>query len=110
MASERDTLLEEVKIDDLLALQRTKMAAERTFLSYVRTSLNVLVAGVSFIQFFEMEVFRIMGFLLLPLSMAVFFIGLLRNYMQKKKLNAAREQILRLEHLSKEQSARRKDG
>jgi len=37
---------------DHLAAQRTILANERTFLSYIRTALTLLVAGVSFIQFF----------------------------------------------------------
>lgn len=38
---------------DPLAADRTVLANERTLLAYVRTSLTLLVAGATFIKFFD---------------------------------------------------------
>ncbi len=42
---------EELVLRDHLAIDRTAMANERTFLAYVRTALALLVIGVTFPHF-----------------------------------------------------------
>jgi len=60
---------------DHLAADRTIMANERTFLSYLRLALTLFIAGVSFIKFFEITVVTAIGWLFLPLALLVAFLG-----------------------------------
>ena len=67
--SYRDFNDDELILRDLLALDRTRLANERTFLAYVRTSIMVGVSGVSFITLFPNSRFaQISGWALLPIA------------------------------------------
>ena len=56
-------------IRDLLALDRTVLGNERTFLSYIRTSLMFAASGLTLIKLLsESQFFVAIGFLLLPCS------------------------------------------
>jgi len=59
---------EHLFLRDHLAAKRTILANERTFLSYIRTALTLLVAGVSFIKFFGSAVIQALGWILIPLG------------------------------------------
>ncbi|MBS4538754.1 DUF202 domain-containing protein [Clostridium sp. D2Q-11] len=67
-----------LKFTDILAVDRTILANERTFLAYIRTSLNVLAAGISFIKLFKFLPIQILGYILVPLGLIIFIIGLYR--------------------------------
>ena len=67
--SYRDFNDDELILRDLLALDRTRLANERTFLAYVRTSIMVGVSGVSLIKLFPDSRFaQISGWALLPIA------------------------------------------
>lgn len=61
---------------DYLALDRTKLANERTLLSYLRTGFTSLITGVSFIKLFDSLFFQVTGLLLISSGFIVLFIGL----------------------------------
>jgi putative membrane protein len=65
-------------VRDHLAGCRTVLANERTFLAYIRTALTLLVAGLTFIRFFEVLVIELLGWVFLPLAVATFGVGLVR--------------------------------
>ena len=44
---------EELTFRDYLALDRTLLANERSFLAYLRTSITVFIAAISLIKFFD---------------------------------------------------------
>lgn len=73
---------------DYLSFQRTLMANERTFLSYIRTSLAFLVVGGSFIKFFTSKWTLVIGWLFISFAIVIFFIGILRykNFKSKIKI------------------------
>lgn len=59
-----------------LARNRTILANERTFLSYIRTSIMLAVSGVTLIKFFGSELhFLIVGIALLPIAFAFVLFG-----------------------------------
>jgi putative membrane protein len=58
--------------------QRTILANERTFLSYVRTALTLFAAGVTFIRFFGIELLSIVGYIFVVLSVVLVLLGSLR--------------------------------
>lgn len=61
---------------DYLAVDRTRFANERTMLAYLRTGLNSLIAGVSFIKFFDSLFFQVAGLLLVSAGFIISIIGL----------------------------------
>ncbi|HDH04295.1 MAG TPA: DUF202 domain-containing protein [Nitrospirae bacterium] len=70
---------------DHLAAQRTLLANERTYLAYIRTSLTLFVAGVSFIKFFGNIVYEIIGWMLIPLGILVLIKGII-SYIKMKRV------------------------
>jgi putative membrane protein len=69
---------EKEKVSQHLARHVTVLANERTFLAYIRTSLTLIVAGLSFIQFFERRGMNELGNIFVVLGVIVFIIGLVR--------------------------------
>ncbi len=70
---------------DYLATDRTILANERTLLAYVRTALTMFIAGASFVKFFGSSLFKWGGFVLMPLGLITFALGLWR-YEKTRKL------------------------
>jgi putative membrane protein len=78
---------EEIILRDYLALERTKLANERTLLSYTRTSLYMLLGGIAFLQLEEFRSIRVAGYLALGLSVVLIAIGLYRYFQIKRRLS-----------------------
>ena len=68
-----------------LAIQRTNMANQTTLLSFVRTSLYFLIAGLSIRSFFKLELLVYLEILLFTCSLLLFGFGLY-NYKKHKKI------------------------
>jgi len=91
-AQEKSQIKQELKIKekinleirDLLAIERTKFANERTFLAYIRTAMGLVLAGFSLTQFFESDIYKLAGLLFIPLGVLAGFYGL-RRFLKKKK-------------------------
>jgi putative membrane protein len=70
-----------LSLTDQLAAIRSFLANERTFLSYQRTALTVLVGGFSLIKFFQdYPWIQYVGYALIPFSVAFVIVGLIRYY------------------------------
>lgn len=67
-----------ISLTDQLAVSRSLLANERTFLSYQRSALNFAIAGLTLIKFFDWIWIVIIGWSFLPLSLVLIFIGVLR--------------------------------
>ncbi len=63
---------------DYLATDRTALANERTLLAYIRTALTLLVAGISFIQFFRSPVVWALGWGVIAIAAATAGVGAVR--------------------------------
>ncbi len=61
-----------------LAEIRTKQANERTLLAYIRTSLTLFVAGLTFVKFFDNFFVEIMGWVFMPLAIINLLVGIIR--------------------------------
>ena len=73
---------------DTLALERTRMANERTFLAYIRTGLSLLAAAAVLFQFFsKINSYVATVWVLVVLGVLVLVIALLRFYKVKAELN-----------------------
>ncbi len=73
-----------------LAIQRTKMANQTTLLSFVRTSLYFLVAGLSIKSLLHVENSRFFEIPFFIISALLFITGIV-NYFRQKKLIAESE-------------------
>ena len=70
---------------DLLAVERTRMANERTLMTYIRTSLMIFASGVSLIEIYKDILFlQILGAVLLPIAVVMIVVSAIR-YMNMKK-------------------------
>jgi putative membrane protein len=66
---------------DVLAVDRTRLANERTLLAWLRTALMELVSGITLIKLFEgVLLAEIIGFSLLPLGLITAAYGIHRFF------------------------------
>ncbi|MFT5847427.1 MAG: putative membrane protein [Psychroserpens sp.] len=77
---------ERVILRDYLAIERTRLANERTLLSYIRSSLYLLLGAIAFFQLKEFSNFRYLALTALIFSAIFFIIGVYRFLLLKKSL------------------------
>lgn len=83
-----DTFKNDTKLilRDHLALERTKLANERTLFSYIRTSLYLLTAGIGIFQFEDMAHLHGLAWICIIFSVILFFLGIIRFCQMNKHL------------------------
>jgi len=69
---------EEIILRDYLALERTKLANERTLFAYIRTSLYLILAGMTLIQLQHFGSVQWIGIISLTLSIMILIVGIWR--------------------------------
>jgi putative membrane protein len=69
---------EEIILRDYLAMERTKLANERTLLSYIRSSLYLLIGGIAVLQLQDFESIKFVGYIALSLTVVFLVVGLYR--------------------------------
>ncbi|MCC3152100.1 DUF202 domain-containing protein [Hymenobacter sp. BT770] len=74
-----------LSLTDRLALQRTRLANERTFLTYVRTSLAMLGFGLVLIQLHPVRS-GLLGYGAVAAAIVVMLIGLLRFQQRRREI------------------------
>lgn len=77
---------EKVILRDYLAIERTRLANERTLLSYIRSSLYLLLGAIAFFQLKEFSNFRYLALISIVFSIIFFVIGLYRFTVLKRSL------------------------
>ncbi|VGO13997.1 hypothetical protein PDESU_02554 [Pontiella desulfatans] len=78
---------------DHLAYDRTVLANERTFLSYARTSITLIIAGGTLIKFLHQEVLMLsLGIAVFSMGGIVLLIGIRRYRSVKRRLSVAYEE------------------
>ncbi|KAA3625409.1 MAG: DUF202 domain-containing protein [Flavobacterium sp.] len=78
-----------VRGTDFLALQRTKLANERTFLAYFRTFAVLLSSGLAIIKIEILENLMGLGYFFLITSFVIIIIGVVRFLYVKRQLRKA---------------------
>lgn len=68
----------EPKLSDQLAIERTRLANERTFLAYFRSSIVFLSSGFAIIKLEVLNEIEWIGYILLGIGPILLLIGLLR--------------------------------
>lgn len=69
---------EELILRDLLAIERTKLANERTLFSYIRTSLYLLTAGIGVLQIKSISRLDGLAWVCIISGIILFFFGFFR--------------------------------
>jgi|APTNR8051073442_1049403.scaffolds.fasta_scaffold00587_14 putative membrane protein len=69
---------EKIILRDYLALERTRLANERTLFSYLRTAIYILLAGLTLFQIRALDYGHLIGYLAIGISLLMAFIGLVR--------------------------------
>jgi putative membrane protein len=77
---------EKIILRDFLALERTRLANERTLLAYIRASLNLLVAALAFFQLDGLEKIKWLGYPSVVFSIIFAVLGIMKYYQLKKQL------------------------
>ncbi len=87
----KNFLVHQFILRDHLAIDRTMLANESTFLAYIRTGLAVAAAGATVIHFGVAEFSEFVGGGLLIAGLVIFFFGVSRYNKIKKKISHIRE-------------------
>ena len=85
----------ELILRDELAIDRTILANERTLLSYLRGSVALIIAGVTFIHFVEFGLLRYMAILLIPVGVITAVIGVIKYKHMGQRVRAVRREVER---------------
>jgi putative membrane protein len=88
---------EQIILRDYLALERTKLANERTLFSYIRTSLYLILAGFTLIQLRELGSLQWIGIISLVISILILIIGVVRYVKLNRQLKNYYQQDVDLE-------------
>lgn len=84
---------DEIILRDYLAMERTKLANERTLLSYIRSSLYLLIGGIAIIQLEGFEGIKFIGYVSLALTIILVIIGTYRFRKLNRQLKTYYGQI-----------------
>ncbi|MFP4091012.1 MAG: DUF202 domain-containing protein [Cyclobacteriaceae bacterium] len=79
---------EEIILRDYLALERTRLANERTLFAYIRTSLYLFLGGFTLLQVDGLGNLGWIGTLSLVFSLIILLIGALRYQQLRKRLKS----------------------
>lgn len=82
-------IIDEKLVREHLALERTKLANERTLLSYIRASIYLLISGLALLQIKEYQGISLMwvGYLSLFICILFIIVGFSRYIALERKLN-----------------------
>ena len=83
----------EIILRDFLALERTKLANERTLLAYLRGAIYLVLGGIAFLQLEGFDSVKWLGPVTLILSILFAIIGVFRFFYLKNRLLKFYKQI-----------------
>lgn len=77
---------EEIKLNDYLALERTRLANERTLFSYIRTTLYLTLGGIAFLQMEDFKNIQWLAPICFVLSVVILVTGIIKYISMKRGL------------------------
>ena len=77
---------EQIILRDFLALERTRLANERTLMAYIRASLYLLLGGIAFLQLEGFDSIKWFGKFSLIISGLFILVGFFRFFQLKRRL------------------------
>ena len=72
--------------NEILALERTKLANERTLLSYIRSSLYLLLGGIALLQLEDFRSIHWLGYVALAVCVIFLALGIFRYVLLSRRL------------------------
>ncbi|MEJ8819107.1 DUF202 domain-containing protein [Lacibacter sp. H407] len=87
------SLNKDLILRERLAIQRTKMANQTTLLSFVRTALYFLIAGLSINSLLKLEHSYIFEISFFVASFGLFVTGIINYFRQKKMIDDSEKNI-----------------
>lgn len=84
---------DEIILRDYLAMERTRLANERTFLGYIRTSLFFLTGGITLLQIEGFSHLDWLGYLAIALCLILLITGIGRYIILSNRLHNYYKQI-----------------
>lgn len=78
---------ERLTLRDHLALERTRLGNERTLMSYIRSSLYLLIGGIALVQLEGLGNLRYVGYMALTLCVLFAVVGYYRFLRLRKQLD-----------------------
>jgi len=94
---------------DQLAIDRTILANERTFFSYARASLALILTGAGFIKFFETFTWWFLGSFLIGLGLTVIMIGIWRTTIMSRKIRTTSKTFKTEQYVKQEETPHEED-
>ncbi len=85
MMPDNSNINKDLILREKLALQRTVLANQTTFLSFLRTSMYFLMAGITIRNIFKVQQYSGLEILFYLISISVFVVGIF-NYFRHKRL------------------------
>src|SRR5690554_7603228 len=76
----------EIILRDYLALERTRLANERTLFSYIRTALYLTLGGIAFMQMHEFKTIKWLAPICFVLSIVILVTGVVKYILMKRGL------------------------
>ena len=76
-----------------LAIERTEMANDRTFLSFIRTGLYFSIAGITINQLMQLKYGVLLEIIFWILSALIIITGIVKYTIQKRKIRESRKHI-----------------
>ncbi|MGB4838515.1 MAG: DUF202 domain-containing protein [Saprospiraceae bacterium] len=83
----------DIILREKLALQRTLLANQSTFLSFLRTSMYFMMAGLTIQNVFDHSKYLILEIVLFVISGGVFLLGIYNYFKNKKEIEKSEVQI-----------------
>lgn len=83
----------ELILREQLALQRTTLANQSTFLSFLRTSMYFLVAGLSIENVLKLENSLLFEISFFVVSFVILFFGILNYFRNKSSISKSKKHI-----------------
>lgn len=77
---------EKMILRDFLAMERTRLSNERTFLTYIRTGLYFLLGAGAMLKLVEFQEIRWLGWVSLGISSILFLVGIFRFVLLKRQM------------------------
>ena len=84
--SDKTLINKDLILREKLALQRTVLANQTTFLSFLRTSMYFLIAGLSIKNVLQIENGLVFQVVLFSTSLVLFIYGVINFFIHKKKI------------------------
>lgn len=78
--------IEQLKLTDSLAIDRTHLANQRTLLSYLRTGLYLVIAALAIFQLKDEKEITIAAWYMIGVGAFVALIGIINYFLMRRKI------------------------